>query len=111
MGVRVLMDKSVHSLGPNCCVLVGGGNPDIVLKISIDNLLHVIAHENAKSDMRDMETIFDLCRSNNHLGTAVLPAPIVNLGNSRNPETFLRFACDASIARAGEHIFLFVQSS
>ncbi len=102
MGVRVLIDKCVRSLGSTCCVLVGGGSPDVVLKISVDNLLHAIANENAKHDMGDTETAHDLCRCNNDPAPADLQSTIMNLSNPGNPVSTLRLACDSTLARAGE---------
>jgi hypothetical protein len=120
--VQVLMDASVHDLGPNCSVLVGGGSADTVLKISVDNLLYVLSCENGKSGMREIETVQDLCRSNHSAAAAAsgggsgggdvaaVPQPCpMNLADSSSPPSFLRLACDASIARAGEQ-FLYIDN-
>jgi hypothetical protein len=123
--VQVLMDASVHNLGPNCSVIVGGGSPDTVLKISVDNLLYVLSCENGKSDMRGIETVQDLCRSNHSAAAAAVggggggggggdvaavpqPCPM-NLADSSSPPSFLRLACDASLARAGEQ-FVYIHN-
>jgi hypothetical protein len=117
MGVRVLMDASVQNLGPTCSVIVGGGSPDTVLKISVEDLLYVLNIENGKSDMREIETVQDLCRSNHSAcvdsgggcsggDVAVVPQPCpVNSADSGSPASALRLACDSSIARAGEQLF------
>ncbi len=101
MGVRVLMDSNVLNLGPDCCVLVGGGSADTVLKISVANLLHAISCENSKSDLTDVETVHDLCRSNHSPGTATPQLTLLNPGDASEAASALRLACDPSVARAG----------
>ncbi len=101
MGVRVLMDSNVSNLGPDCCVLVGGGSADTVLKISVANLLHAISCENSKSDMTDVATVHDLCRSNHSPGIATPQLTLLNAGDASEAASALRLACDPSVARAG----------
>ena len=105
-GVRVLMDKCVHSLGLDCSVLVGGGESDTVLRISVNNLLHAIKCENAKSALSTVDPVHDLCRCTDFPGspdtqkTISLKSCVVS-----STASILRFACDPSIAKAGKVYF------
>jgi hypothetical protein len=99
-----MIDKNVRNLGLNCCVLVGSGYPSTVIKLSVDNLIRVIIYENSKSDMENADSVHDLCRSSEAPRSA--GQQLVHLESSvdSNPATLLRFACDSSIARAGEPV-------
>jgi hypothetical protein len=97
--VLLLMDQSVCDLGSDCCVLVGGGSRDTVIKMTVAALRRVIINENEASQTSSscVEPIRDLCRSSSPSCSDDLYT--ASLDSKRAP--LLQFACDLSIARAG----------
>jgi len=109
-GVTVLMDKCVHSLGLDCSVLVGGGESDTVLRISVNNLLHAIKCENAKSALSSVDPVHDLCRCADFPGSPDTQPISLKSCVVSSTASILRFACDPSIAKAGKVYFDYVDA-